>query len=104
MSSAVVIHHCLISSCSTVLALVAVILTILWHWPHRPKRLLLLFSYFPRPFSHPLTSLLPSPFSQFTLDGVARMRERPIIDLVDGLKQLGVDISCSDTGESREGG
>jgi 3-phosphoshikimate 1-carboxyvinyltransferase len=26
------------------------------------------------------------------------MRERPIVDLVDGLRQLGVDISCSDTG------
>lgn len=26
------------------------------------------------------------------------MRERPIVDLVDGLKQLGVDITCSDTG------
>lgn len=35
---------------------------------------------------------------QFTLDGVPRMRERPIRDLTDGLKQLGVDINCSDTG------
>lgn len=26
------------------------------------------------------------------------MRERPIKDLTDGLKQLGVDINCSDTG------
>ena len=28
------------------------------------------------------------------LDGVQRMRERPIIDLVNGLKQLGADVSC----------
>lgn len=32
---------------------------------------------------------------KFTLDGVARMRERPIQDLVDGLVQLGVDASCT---------
>lgn len=31
----------------------------------------------------------------FVLDGVARMRERPIQDLVDGLQQLGVDAACS---------
>ena len=31
----------------------------------------------------------------FTLDGVPRMRERPIQDLVDGLTQLGVDASCT---------
>lgn len=31
----------------------------------------------------------------FVLDGVARMRERPIGDLVDGLVQLGVDASCT---------
>ena len=30
----------------------------------------------------------------FTLDGVPRMRERPIQDLVDGLRQLGVDADC----------
>ena len=28
------------------------------------------------------------------LDGTPRMRERPIVDLVDGLKQLGVDVEC----------
>jgi hypothetical protein len=33
--------------------------------------------------------------SAFTLDGVPRMRERPIQDLVDGLRQLGVDASCT---------
>src|SRR5689334_16922390 len=32
---------------------------------------------------------------QFVLDGVARMRERPIQDLVDGLVQLGVDAKCT---------
>ena len=32
---------------------------------------------------------------RFVLDGVARMRERPIQDLVDGLVQLGVDATCS---------
>ena len=31
----------------------------------------------------------------FVLDGVERMRERPIEDLVDGLKQLGVDAECT---------
>ncbi|EIE23113.1 3-phosphoshikimate 1-carboxyvinyltransferase [Coccomyxa subellipsoidea C-169] len=31
----------------------------------------------------------------FVLDGVARMRERPIQDLVDGLSQLGVQAECS---------
>lgn len=31
----------------------------------------------------------------FVLDGVARMRERPIADLVDGLVQLGVDATCT---------
>lgn len=32
---------------------------------------------------------------QFVLDGVVRMRERPIQDLVDGLVQLGVDAKCT---------
>ncbi len=32
---------------------------------------------------------------RFVLDGVARMRERPIQDLVDGLAQLGVAAACS---------
>lgn len=31
----------------------------------------------------------------FVLDGSARMRERPIGDLVDGLRQLGVDAQCT---------
>ena len=29
------------------------------------------------------------------LDGVPRMRERPIGDLVVGLKQLGADVECT---------
>ena len=29
------------------------------------------------------------------LDGVPRMRERPIEDLVEGLQQLGVKASCT---------
>lgn len=32
---------------------------------------------------------------EFVLDGVARMRERPIEDLVAGLRQLGVDAECT---------
>eukprot|EP00898_Chlorokybus_atmophyticus_P002917 jgi/Chlat1/3626/Chrsp237S00798 len=31
----------------------------------------------------------------FVMDGVARMRERPIQDLVDGLTQLGAEATCS---------
>jgi len=32
--------------------------------------------------------------SSYVLDGVPRMRERPIGDLVAGLKQLGADVDC----------
>ncbi|KAK4379402.1 hypothetical protein RND71_001264 [Anisodus tanguticus] len=32
--------------------------------------------------------------SSYVLDGVPRMRERPISDLVDGLKQLGAEVDC----------
>lgn len=46
----------------------------------------------------PLAGVLCAGHGKFVLDGTPRMRERPIVDLVDGLKQLGVDISCSDTG------
>jgi 5-enolpyruvylshikimate-3-phosphate synthase len=31
---------------------------------------------------------------RYVLDGVPRMRERPIGDLVVGLKQLGADVDC----------
>ncbi|KFK37326.1 hypothetical protein AALP_AA4G242200 [Arabis alpina] len=33
--------------------------------------------------------------ASYVLDGVARMRERPIGDLVVGLKQLGADVECT---------
>lgn len=46
----------------------------------------------------PLAGVLCAGQGEFVLDGTPRMRERPINDLVDGLKQLGVDITCSDTG------
>ena len=46
----------------------------------------------------PLAGVLCAGEGEFILDGVPRMRERPIIDLVDGLRQLGVDITCSNTG------
>ena len=42
----------------------------------------------------PLTAALTLGQGRFVLDGVQRMRERPIIDLVNGLKQLGADVSC----------
>jgi 3-phosphoshikimate 1-carboxyvinyltransferase len=34
----------------------------------------------------------------YVLDGVPRMRERPIVDLIDGLRQLGANVECSDSG------
>lgn len=46
----------------------------------------------------PLAGVLCAGEGEFVLDGVPRMRERPIIDLIDALKQLGVEVSCSDTG------
>ncbi|CBN78624.1 3-Phosphoshikimate 1-Carboxyvinyltransferase [Ectocarpus siliculosus] len=46
----------------------------------------------------PLTAVVCAGKGEFVMDGTPRMRERPIVDLVDGLKQLGVDVSCSDTG------
>ena len=42
----------------------------------------------------PLTAALTIGKGRFVLDGVQRMRERPIIDLVNGLKQLGAEVSC----------
>jgi len=42
----------------------------------------------------PLAAALCMGQGNFVLDGVPRMRERPISDLVDGLKQLGADVSC----------
>ena len=46
--------------------------------------------------SRPLTAAVAAAGrGTFTLDGVPRMRERPIQDLVDGLVQLGVSTSCT---------
>ena len=42
----------------------------------------------------PLAAALCMGKGKFVLDGVPRMRERPIADLIDGLKQLGADVSC----------
>jgi 3-phosphoshikimate 1-carboxyvinyltransferase len=41
----------------------------------------------------PLAAALTLGRGHFTLDGSARMRERPLADLVDGLRQLGADIA-----------
>ena len=45
-----------------------------------------------------LGALLAGVGGTFRLNGVARMEERPIKDLVDALRQLGVDAKCSETG------
>jgi 3-phosphoshikimate 1-carboxyvinyltransferase len=42
----------------------------------------------------PLAAALCMGNGKFVLDGVPRMRERPIADLVDGLQQLGADVTC----------
>ncbi len=42
----------------------------------------------------PLAAALCMGQGQFVLDGVPRMRERPISDLIDGLQQLGADVEC----------
>ena len=42
----------------------------------------------------PLTAAMTLGYGRFVLDGVTRMRERPIIDLVDGLSQLGANLRC----------
>lgn len=42
----------------------------------------------------PLAAALCMGKGRFVLDGVPRMRERPIADLVDGLRQLGADVTC----------
>ena len=42
----------------------------------------------------PLAAALCMGNGKFVLDGVPRMRERPIADLIDGLQQLGADVSC----------
>jgi len=42
----------------------------------------------------PLTAAVTLGHGRFVLDGVQRMRERPIIDLVNGLFQLGANLRC----------
>ncbi|MBC8259002.1 MAG: 3-phosphoshikimate 1-carboxyvinyltransferase [SAR324 cluster bacterium] len=42
----------------------------------------------------PLTAAMTLGHGLFVLDGVQRMRERPIIDLVNGLSQLGATLRC----------
>lgn len=42
----------------------------------------------------PLAAALCMGRGKFVLDGVPRMRERPIADLIDGLQQLGADAQC----------
>jgi 3-phosphoshikimate 1-carboxyvinyltransferase len=42
----------------------------------------------------PLAAALCMGRGEFVLDGVPRMRERPIADLVDGLQQLGANVNC----------
>jgi len=42
----------------------------------------------------PLAAALCMGQGKFVLDGVPRMRERPIADLIDGLQQLGAEVTC----------
>ena len=42
----------------------------------------------------PLTAALTLGQGDFVLDGITRMRKRPIIDLVNGLRQLGANLYC----------
>jgi 3-phosphoshikimate 1-carboxyvinyltransferase len=44
----------------------------------------------------PLTAVLAAGRGQFVLKGVPRMHERPIGDLLDGLRQLGAAVRCLD--------
>jgi 3-phosphoshikimate 1-carboxyvinyltransferase len=45
-----------------------------------------------------LTSILASMQGTFTLDGVPRMQQRPINDLVQALNELGADVQCASNG------
>ena len=42
----------------------------------------------------PLTAAMTLGHGRYVLDGAPRMRERPIIDLVNGLSQLGANLRC----------
>lgn len=44
-----------------------------------------------------LTAALAATHGKYTLDGVPRMRERPIGDLIDGLKRLGADVQSTNS-------
>jgi len=46
-----------------------------------------------------LTALVTLGRGTFRLDGIARMRERPIGDLAAALRQLGAEVSCAGPGE-----
>ena len=46
-----------------------------------------------------LTSLATLGHGEFRLDGVPRMRERPMGDLVTALRDLGVDVRCESPGD-----
>mgnify|MGYP001431772651 FL=1 len=48
----------------------------------------------------PLTAALTIGKGRFVLDGVPRMRKRPIIDLVKGLRQLGAEVNCINGSDS----
>ena len=45
-----------------------------------------------------LTAMVALGHGTYRLDGVARMRERPIGDLIDALRQLGVEATCESPG------
>ena len=60
----------------------------------RPQESLELFLGNAGTAMRPLAAALCMGNGKFVLDGVPRMRERPIADLVDGLKQLGADVTC----------
>ena len=42
----------------------------------------------------PLTAAVTLGQGNFVLDGIPRMRKRPIIDLVKGLRQIGANLNC----------
>lgn len=48
-----------------------------------------------------LTAALAATQGEYRLDGVARMRERPIADLIDGLNRLGANVSSLNLGNPK---
>lgn len=63
------------------------------HSPN-PERMMELFLGNAGTAMRPLPAVLCMGTGQYFLDGVPRMRERPIQDLIDGLIQLGCNITC----------